>query len=391
MSSTNCDEAQKPSNHSTTISPTLSDHEDEVNQSTSFPGLSIRTSSERNDSNMTSHDQQQQQLQQGSTTLPTITSSSNPAAISDSTKRKPPHQNHGSDIIGEGQCNDEDAQVGSLSPTSSSSYSSQGSTSVARTTATKSATLKPIHGFSSSDNLLAHATSQSNLSLASEPGATLKPTHGFFSSNDNLLAHATSQSNLSLASEPGPEQPKQQQQHPNAIAKSDTKSNYIQGTDCHHVEKKKKLSSSPSPSQNADAFKESTSFPTPTKNSNKNRSRFPTTTTGRPRSNSVPFDFGSENASSPSSSNNKQLRRGKWTAEEESYVARVIQDFNSGYLNAPPGTTLRTYLSDKLNCDPMRITKKFTGDACIGKRVFHPAVRCSSNAGLIDKAQVGVI
>lgn len=82
------------------------------------------------------------------------------------------------------------------------------------------------------------------------------------------------------------------------------------------------------------------------------------------------------------------LRRGKWTIEEESYVARVIQDFNSGYLNAPAGTTLRSYLSDKLHCDPMRITKKFTGDSCIGKRVFHPAVRCPSNTAAIDKAQV---
>jgi hypothetical protein len=82
------------------------------------------------------------------------------------------------------------------------------------------------------------------------------------------------------------------------------------------------------------------------------------------------------------------LRRGKWTAEEESYVARVIQDFNSGYLDAPAGTTLRTYLSEKLKCDPMRITKKFTGEACIGKRVFHPAVRSISNAAHIDKAQV---
>lgn len=82
------------------------------------------------------------------------------------------------------------------------------------------------------------------------------------------------------------------------------------------------------------------------------------------------------------------LRRGKWTVEEEAYVARVIQDFNSGYLNAPAGTTLRSYLSDKLHCDPMRITKKFTGDACIGKRVFHPAVRCPSNTAAIDKAQV---
>lgn len=83
----------------------------------------------------------------------------------------------------------------------------------------------------------------------------------------------------------------------------------------------------------------------------------------------------------------KSLRRGKWTVEEEAYVARVIQDFNSGFLNAPAGTTLRSYLSEKLQCDPMRITKKFTGDACIGKRVFHPAVRNPSNAAAIDKAQ----
>ena len=66
------------------------------------------------------------------------------------------------------------------------------------------------------------------------------------------------------------------------------------------------------------------------------------------------------------------LRRGKWTQEEEAYVERVIRDFNGGLLDAAPGTTLRSYLSDKLNCDPMRITKKFTGDASIGKRVFHP-------------------
>ena len=85
------------------------------------------------------------------------------------------------------------------------------------------------------------------------------------------------------------------------------------------------------------------------------------------------------------------LRRGKWTVEEEAYVARVIQDFNSGFLNAPAGTTLRSYLSEKLQCDPMRITKKFTGDACIGKRVFHPAVRSASNGAAIDKAQVRLL
>jgi hypothetical protein len=101
-------------------------------------------------------------------------------------------------------------------------------------------------------------------------------------------------------------------------------------------------------------------------------------------------------ASSSGSWHNKSkqvssLRRGKWTSEEEAYVARVIQDFNSGFLDAPAGTTLRTYLSEKLQCDPMRITKKFTGDACIGKRVFHPSVRSPSNAASIDKAQVSNI
>ncbi len=108
-------------------------------------------------------------------------------------------------------------------------------------------------------------------------------------------------------------------------------------------------------------------------------------------SGSTPHSHGHGHTTTTSSSSNvkgNQLRRGKWTVEEEAYVARVIQDFNNGYLNAPAGTTLRTYLSDKLNCDPMRITKKFTGDSCIGKRVFHPAVRCPSNASSIDKAQV---
>ena len=71
---------------------------------------------------------------------------------------------------------------------------------------------------------------------------------------------------------------------------------------------------------------------------------------------------------SPSSSGT--LRRGKWTSEEEAFALAAIRDFNSGYLDAPGGTTLRSYLSDRLQCDPMRITKKFTGDDSIGKKVI---------------------
>lgn len=74
-------------------------------------------------------------------------------------------------------------------------------------------------------------------------------------------------------------------------------------------------------------------------------------------------------------SSRNTLRRGKWTAEEEDYANAVVREFNSGYLDAPAGTTLRIYLSEKLQCDPMRITKKFTGNVSIGKRVFHPTGR----------------
>mmetsp|Transcript_2603 Transcript_2603/g.5594 ORF Transcript_2603/g.5594 Transcript_2603/m.5594 type:complete len:817 (+) Transcript_2603:172-2622(+) len=64
------------------------------------------------------------------------------------------------------------------------------------------------------------------------------------------------------------------------------------------------------------------------------------------------------------------LRRGKWTPEEEAYASRLIQEFKAGLLPLTDGTTLRTFLSKLLNCDPMRISKKFVGSNCIGKQVF---------------------
>lgn len=64
------------------------------------------------------------------------------------------------------------------------------------------------------------------------------------------------------------------------------------------------------------------------------------------------------------------LRRGKWTPEEEAYANRLIQEFKAGLLPLTDGTTLRTFLSKLLNCDPMRISKKFVGGNCIGKQVF---------------------
>ena len=63
------------------------------------------------------------------------------------------------------------------------------------------------------------------------------------------------------------------------------------------------------------------------------------------------------------------LRRGKWTSEEEAYANRLIADFKAGLLPLTDGTTLRSFLSKLLNCDPMRMSKKFVGSNCIGKQV----------------------
>ena len=129
------------------------------------------------------------------------------------------------------------------------------------------------------------------------------------------------------------------------------------------------------------------------------------------------------------------LRKGKWTPEEEAYANKIILLFNQGLLTVGPGTTLRSFLSEKLNwcvshlrccaiarclalavlvpgdsttrlplirlahittscmlncnspchtpspthprppdpSDPMRITKKFAGASCIGKQVYQPS------------------
>lgn len=79
------------------------------------------------------------------------------------------------------------------------------------------------------------------------------------------------------------------------------------------------------------------------------------------------------------------LRRGKWTSEEETYAARLIQEFKSGLLPLTDGTTLRNFLSKLLNCDPMRISKKFVGNNCIGKQVFRRRV---ADINRLNKEQI---
>ena len=68
-----------------------------------------------------------------------------------------------------------------------------------------------------------------------------------------------------------------------------------------------------------------------------------------------------------------ERRKGKWTYEEEAYATRLIRDFKAGILPLRDGASLRAYLADKLNCEPMRITKKFARTDCIGKVTFRPA------------------
>lgn len=73
--------------------------------------------------------------------------------------------------------------------------------------------------------------------------------------------------------------------------------------------------------------------------------------------------------------------------EEEEYTSRIIHYFSSGILTLPEGTTIRGYLADKLNCDPMRITKKYAGAACLGKRVYHFVDRPPATVNQVEMAK----
>jgi hypothetical protein len=53
---------------------------------------------------------------------------------------------------------------------------------------------------------------------------------------------------------------------------------------------------------------------------------------------------------------------GKWTRREELYAGQLIKNFINGTLtDCQEGCTLRAYLARKLECAPMRISKKFSG------------------------------
>ena len=74
----------------------------------------------------------------------------------------------------------------------------------------------------------------------------------------------------------------------------------------------------------------------------------------------------------------RALRAGRWTKAEEMYAAQLVIEFNSGLLPMPDGRMLRMFLAKALNCDPMRISKKFVGNSASASRC--KSARCASLA-----------
>ncbi|KAG1706084.1 hypothetical protein DVH05_002645 [Phytophthora capsici] len=68
--------------------------------------------------------------------------------------------------------------------------------------------------------------------------------------------------------------------------------------------------------------------------------------------------------STPSASPVRTFRRsGPWSHDEEVYAAALIDFFFKGVLDVTEGTTLRSFLSTRLCCNPMRISKKLASEA----------------------------
>jgi hypothetical protein len=89
------------------------------------------------------------------------------------------------------------------------------------------------------------------------------------------------------------------------------------------------------------------------------------------------ISYGAKTTNENGTNKKSDLRRGKWTPEEEAYANRLIEEFKNGMLPIADGTTLRTFLSKLLNCDPMRISKKYVGNNCIGKVRPSSPLSCS--------------
>jgi hypothetical protein len=85
-------------------------------------------------------------------------------------------------------------------------------------------------------------------------------------------------------------------------------------------------------------------------------------------------ELGGPRQKSNSPSQGKFRRSGKWSDEEEALALQLIIEFENGTFNSkecPTGCTLRSFLSRRLSCAPMRISKKFAKKQ-IGKLIYAP-------------------
>mmetsp|Transcript_4091 Transcript_4091/g.4181 ORF Transcript_4091/g.4181 Transcript_4091/m.4181 type:complete len:205 (+) Transcript_4091:82-696(+) len=89
----------------------------------------------------------------------------------------------------------------------------------------------------------------------------------------------------------------------------------------------------------------------------------------------------------------KLLRAGKWTAEEEEYAHKLIELFNSGYddEDAFDGQTLRCFLATKLQCSIMRVTKKFAKYDGLGTRFKFSTDRMTVESNCTEQLKLPVL
>jgi hypothetical protein len=66
---------------------------------------------------------------------------------------------------------------------------------------------------------------------------------------------------------------------------------------------------------------------------------------------------------------NSGARKGKWSIDEHKYANMMMKQFQLGALPLLDGLHLRVFIANLLQCDPLRVTKKYAGQA-IGKQNF---------------------
>ena len=83
---------------------------------------------------------------------------------------------------------------------------------------------------------------------------------------------------------------------------------------------------------------------------------------------------------------NQMTRKGKWSVDEHKYANMMMKQFQHGALPLVDGLHLRGFVANLLQCDPLRITKKYAGHA-IGKQNFSHQQRKGYSYSLHVKLQ----